>query len=137
MRELNYPVLLVTPVGVGAVGNEKRLTTRSEWMSDQRSAVGDFIIDSAGDRYRMTAQRKVGYAGIIPWWLRRYSGRWVRVDFDLEYIDRLDLDAVRKLILPITMKRRKGQPYYDRYALQAMREAETLKQLFRATGMVE
>ena len=135
MRELNYPVLQVAPIGVGASGSEWRLTTRSEMLFDQRSKIGDFIIDSTGDRYRITGQRKVAHAGIIPWWLRRYSRRWVRVDFDLEYVDRLDLDAVKELVLPVVRKRRKGQYNYDTYAIKAIREAETLAKLMRAVGI--
>jgi len=113
------------------------LTVRSEKLFDEHNKVGAYIIDSAGDRYRITGQRKVGHAGIIPWWLRRYSGRWVEVDFDLEYVDTLDVEAVRELVLPAARKRPEGRAVYDKYGLKAMREAETLEELIQSVGITE
>ena len=113
------------------------MTVRSEKLFDEHNKVGAYIIDSAGDRYRITGQRKVGHAGIIPWWLRRYSGRWVEVDFDLEYVDTLDVEAVRELVLPAARKRPEGRAVYDKYGLKAMREAETLEELIQSVGITE
>ena len=135
MRELNYPILWIEQSGVAAAGSEQAMTIRSEVLFDKGNKVGVYIVDSTGDRYRITGQRKVAHAGIIPWWLRRYSRRWVRVDFDLEYVDRLDLDEIKELVLPVVRKRRKGQYNYDSYAIKVIREAESLERLMRTVGI--
>ena len=96
MQPLTFPVILENQFGASAFSGQSTLGKCGESWVDHGNMIGSYVIDASGKVFRISGVTKIRNVGFLPRWLISPGRRMVQVDYELDFIDELDVTGLKK-----------------------------------------